>query len=101
MLGIQMPRPSRATAHHLAENAPTAHALPPARAGSFFHPLRTLDGLSIHVVAARCGQDPAILVCTYARRTKKADVSAATIIGNLSERVLGSSQELGCKLGPR
>src|SRR6516162_6681372 len=32
-------RPSRATAHDLAENAPTAHALPPPRAGSFFYPL--------------------------------------------------------------
>ena len=63
-----------------------------------FHDLRgthetlLLDsGVPVHVVAARCGHDPAILLRTYAHRTKKADVSAATIIGTLSERVLGSS----------
>jgi integrase len=63
-----------------------------------FHDLRgthetlLLDaGVPVHVVAARCGHDPAILLRTYARRTKKADASAAAIIGTLSERVLGGS----------
>jgi integrase len=31
----------------------------------------------VHVVAARCGHDPAVLLRTYAKRTKKADTSAA------------------------
>jgi integrase len=63
-----------------------------------FHDLRgthetlLLDaGLPVHVVAARCGHDPAVLLRAYARRTKKADMSAAAIIGTLSERVLGGS----------
>src|SRR5262249_33780328 len=63
-----------------------------------FHDLRgthetlLLDaGVPVHVVAARCGHDPAILLRTYARRTKKADVSAAGVIGTLSERILGGS----------
>jgi integrase len=61
-----------------------------------FHDLRgthetlLLDaGVPVHVVAARCGHDPAILLRTYARRTKKADTSAAAVIGTLSEHVLG------------
>jgi integrase len=63
-----------------------------------FHDLRgthetlLLDaGVPVHVVAARCGHDPAILLRTYARRTKKADASAAAVIGTLSERVLSGS----------
>ena len=63
-----------------------------------FHDLRgthetlLLDaGVPVHVVAARCGHDPAVLLRTYARRTKKADTSAAAVIGTLSERVLGGS----------
>ena len=54
-----------------------------------FHDLRgshetaLLDaGVPVHVVAARCGHDPAVLLRTYAKRTKKADASAATAIGN-------------------
>src|SRR6476469_3701898 len=34
----RMPRPSPATARHLAKNAPTATCSPPARAGSFSAP---------------------------------------------------------------
>jgi hypothetical protein len=44
----------------------------------------------VHVVATRCGHDPAILLRTYARRTKKADTSAAAIIGALSKGALGA-----------
>jgi integrase len=33
-----------------------------------------------HVVAARLGQDPAVLLRIYAKRTKKADMSAAAVI---------------------
>src|SRR4029079_3443387 len=37
----RMPRPSPATARHLAKNAPTATCSPPARAGSFHAPFQT------------------------------------------------------------
>lgn len=61
-----------------------------------FHDLRAthetllLDaGVPVHVVAARCGHDPAVLLRIYAKRTKKADTTAATVIGALSKGVLG------------
>jgi integrase len=61
-----------------------------------FHDLRgshetiLLDsGVPVHVVAARCGHDPAVLLRTYAKRTKKADTSAAAVIGALSKGILG------------
>ncbi|MGB9658378.1 MAG: hypothetical protein WCB75_24655, partial [Pseudolabrys sp.] len=38
----------------------------------------------VHVVAARCGHDPAALLRNYAKRTKKADTSAASVIGSIS-----------------
>jgi integrase len=60
-----------------------------------FHDLRgthetaLLDaGVPPHVVAARCGHDPATLLRSYAKRTRKADVSAAAIISALSKGVL-------------
>jgi integrase len=66
--------------------------------GLRFHDLRgthetlLLDaGVPVHVVAARCGHDPAILLRTYARRTKKADTTAAGVIGALSKTVLGAT----------
>jgi integrase len=62
-----------------------------------FHDLRgthetlLLDaGVPVHVVAARCGHDPAVLLRSYARRTRKADTSAAAVIGALSKGVLAS-----------
>jgi integrase len=61
-----------------------------------FHDLRgshetiLLDkGVPVHVVAARCGHDPAVLLRSYAKRTKKADTSAAAVIGGISKGVLG------------
>jgi integrase len=61
-----------------------------------FHDLRgahetmLLDnGVPVHVVAARCGHDPAVLLRSYAKRTRKADTSAAAVIGNLSRNILG------------
>jgi integrase len=61
-----------------------------------FHDLRgthetlLLDaGVPVHVVAARCGHDPAVLLRAYAKRTHKADTSAAAVIGALSRGVLG------------
>jgi integrase len=60
-----------------------------------FHDLRgthetlLLDaGVPVHTIAARCGHDPAVLLRSYAKRTKKADTSAAAIIGALSKGVL-------------
>lgn len=61
-----------------------------------FHDLRgthetlLLDaGVPVHVVAARCGHDPAVLLRSYAKRTRKADTSAAGVIGALSQSILG------------
>lgn len=63
-----------------------------------FHDLRgthetlLLDaGVPVHVVAARCGHDPAVLLRSYAKRTKKADTSAAAVIGALAKCVLGEN----------
>jgi integrase len=43
----------------------------------------------VHVVAARCGHDPAVLLRNYAKRTRKADISAAAEIGALTKGTLG------------
>jgi len=66
--------------------------------GLRFHDLRgshetlLLDaGVPVHVVAARCGHDPAVLLRSYAKRTRKADTSAAAVIGALAKGVLGKS----------
>jgi integrase len=63
--------------------------------GLCFHDLRgshetaLLDsGVPVHVVAARCGHDPATLLCSYAKRTKKADTSAANVIAGMSAAAL-------------
>jgi integrase len=63
--------------------------------GLRFHDLRgsheTLlidSGVPLHVVAARCGHTPAVLLRSYAKRTRKADTSAAAVIGALSRGML-------------
>jgi integrase len=60
-----------------------------------FHDLRgshetlLLDhGVPVHVVAARCGHDAATLLRSYAKRTSKADTSAASVIGAISKGIL-------------
>jgi integrase len=60
-----------------------------------FHDLRgthetlLLDhGVPVHVVAARCGHDAATLPRSYAKRTGKADTSAANVIAGISGGVL-------------
>jgi integrase len=54
------------------------------------HETLLLDaGVPVHVVAARCGHDPAVLLRSYAKRIRKADTSAADIIGALSKGALG------------
>src|SRR6266446_605573 len=45
-------------------------------------------GVSVHVVADRCGHDPATLLRVYAKRTKKADAAAADVIGTVSASAL-------------
>jgi integrase len=46
------------------------------------HETLLLDkGVSVHVVAARCGHDPSVMLRSYAKRTRKADTSAAALIG--------------------
>jgi integrase len=45
-------------------------------------------GVPVHVVAKRCGHDPAVLLRSYAKRTKKADTSAAEVISQLSKGAL-------------
>jgi integrase len=53
------------------------------------HETMLLDaGVPVHVVAARCGHDPSVLLRVYAKHSKKADTSAAAIIGALSKGVL-------------
>jgi integrase len=60
-----------------------------------FHDLRAshgtalLDaGVPVHVVAARLGHDPAVLLKHYAKRTRKADTAAAAVIAALSQGIL-------------
>ena len=48
------------------------------------------DGVPVHVVAAGCGHDPATLLRNYAKRTHKADTSAANVIGSISKGILGN-----------
>jgi integrase len=45
-------------------------------------------GVPVHVVAARCGHDPAVLLRSYAKRTRKADDSAADVIATISKGAL-------------
>jgi integrase len=53
------------------------------------HSTALLDrGVPVHVVAKRIGDDPATLLRSYARRTKKADANAAEVIASLSKGVL-------------
>jgi integrase len=55
------------------------------------HETLLLDaGVPVHVVAARCGHDPAVLLRSYAKHSKKADTSAAAVIGALSKGILRS-----------
>jgi integrase len=54
------------------------------------HETMLLDnGTPIHVVAERCGHDPAVMLRSYAKRTRKADDSAAAIMSQLSKGLMG------------
>jgi integrase len=55
------------------------------------HETLLLDAnVPVHVVAARCGHDPAVLLRSYAKHSRKADTSAAAIIGALTKNILKS-----------
>jgi hypothetical protein len=41
-------------------------------------------------IADRCGHDPVTLLRNYAKRTRKADTSAASIIGSISKGIPGN-----------
>ncbi len=63
--------------------------------GLRFHDLRgthethLLDkGMPVAAVAARCGHDPAVMLRSYAKRTRKADASIVDVIGALSKGAL-------------
>jgi integrase len=47
----------------------------------------------VHVVAARGGHDPAVLLRAYAKRTRKADTEAADVISGLSAGILGRGRK--------
>jgi integrase len=54
------------------------------------HETLLLDaGVGVHIVASRCGHDPAVLLRSYAKRTRKADTSAAAAIGEMTKGILG------------
>ena len=54
------------------------------------HETMLLDAnVPVHTVASRCGHDPATLLQSYAKRTRKGDTSAANAIGNISRTILG------------
>jgi hypothetical protein len=52
-------------------------------------------GTPVHVVAKRCGHDPATLLRSYAKRTEEADAKAAGVIGSISKGILG---QIGSKI---
>jgi integrase len=61
--------------------APNGIGFHSIRAG---HETAMLDaGISVHVVAERCGHDPAVLLKHYAKRTARNDAAAATAIGDI------------------
>ncbi len=92
--GVVWPRHPRNTSKELKRKA-TGLSFPALRPFHDFrctHETMLLDrGVPVHVVAARCGHDPAVLLRVYAKRTRKADTSAAVVIGSLSRGVLGTA----------
>jgi integrase len=53
------------------------------------HETLLLDaGVPVHVVAARCAHDPAVLLRIYAKRTRKADTTASAAVADLAKGIL-------------
>jgi integrase len=48
-------------------------------------------GVPVHVVAARCGHNPAVLLRSYAKRTRKADTNAACVIRAMAKGALSTA----------
>jgi hypothetical protein len=44
--------------------------------------------MSVVAAAARCGHDPAVMLRSYAKRTRKADDAIVDAIGQMSKGVL-------------
>jgi len=56
------------------------------------HSTMLLDaGVPVHVVAARIGDDPATLLRIYAKRTRKADKSAADVLAGMAKAMLAGT----------
>jgi integrase len=88
---LTRPRNPRAVTTAFAEKA-SAIGFPELRLHDLrgTHETLLLDqGVPVHVVAARCGHDPAVMLRSYAKRTRKADTSAAAVIGSITKGVLG------------
>ena len=84
--------------HHTVENDFRERADKIGFVGFRLHDLRgthstmLLDaGVPVHVVAARIGDDPATLLRIYAKRTRKADTSAASVIAQIATSTLGGT----------
>jgi integrase len=102
---LVFPSPDADPRHLRNPSAVWAHFKRHARKLGFditFHDLRRshqtalLDaGVPIHVVAARGGHDPAMLLRVYAGRTRPADDAAANAMAAISGKVIGSN------LGPK
>jgi integrase len=85
----------RTRSHHTVENDFRERVDKIGFVGFRLHDLRgthstmLLDaGVPVHVVAARIGDDPATLLRIYAKRTRKADKSAAAVIATIAKSVL-------------
>ena len=85
--------------HHTVENDFSERADGIGFVGFRIHDLRgthstmLLDaGVPVHVVAARIGDDPATLLRIYAKRTRKADKSAADIIAAMAKGILARTR---------
>jgi integrase len=53
------------------------------------HETHLLDkGMSVPAVAARCGHDPAVMLRSYAKRTRKTDTAIVDVIGAISKGAL-------------
>jgi hypothetical protein len=75
----------------------TRQAARPSFPGLRLHDLRGTEEtvllderVPVHVVAARHGHDPPVMLRNYAKRAKKADTRAAAVIRAVSKGVLGT-----------
>jgi integrase len=89
LLVYEAPRPDRIT--KAFKKQARALGLPAFRLHDLrgTHETLLLDrGVPVHVVAARCGHDPAVLLRIYAKRTRKTDMSASAAEADLARGIL-------------